>query len=59
MRAEDALHHPWFTDEDSILLLPKGYNIESEYLHVKTIVDEWQGKSLEEWLYPILPTSPA
>lgn len=57
IRAEDALRHPWFTSEDSIMLLPKGYSLENDYHHVKT-VDEWQGKSLEEWLHLIVPLSP-
>ena len=56
IRAKDALHHPWFTSQDSIILLPKGYSLENEYHHVKT-VDEWQGKSLEEWLPLIVPLS--
>ena len=50
IRAEDALRHPWFTSESSIMLLPKGYSLENEYHYVKT-VNEWQGKSLEEWLH--------
>ena len=57
IRAQDALHHPWFTNEDSVLLLPKGYNLENEQHHLKTVVDEWQGKSLEEWLHLILPAN--
>ena len=57
IRAEDALRHPWFTSEDSTILLPKGYSLENEYHHAKT-VDEWEGKSLEEWLHLIVPLSP-
>ena len=53
IRAEDALRHPWFTNEDSIILLPKEYSLDNEYHHVKT-VDNWQGKSLEEWLHLII-----
>ena len=54
IRAEDALRHSWFTSEDSIMLLPKGYSLENnEYHHVK-MVDEWQGKTLEEWLHLII-----
>jgi serine/threonine protein kinase len=56
IRAEEALRHPWFTSGESIMLLPKGYSLENEYHHVKT-VDEWQGKSLEEWLHLIVPLS--
>ena len=56
IRAEDALCHPWFTSEDSIMLLPKGYGLEDKY-PVKR-VDEWQGKPLEEWLHLIVPLSP-
>ena len=41
------------------MLLPKGYSLENnEYHHVK-MVDEWQGKTLEEWLHlkivPLIP----
>ena len=58
IRAEDALRHPWFTSEDPKILLPKGYSLENEYHHEKT-VDEWQGKPLEEWLHLIIvPLSP-
>jgi len=54
IRAEDALRHPWFTSKDSIMLLPKGYSLgKNEYHHVK-MVDEWQGKPLEEWLHLII-----
>jgi len=41
------------------MLLPKGYNLEDEYHHMKTVVDEWQSKSLEEWLHSIIPASAA
>jgi serine/threonine protein kinase len=58
IRAADALRHPWFTSEDSIMLLPKGYSLENDYHHMKT-VDEWQGKPLEEWLHlMIVPLNP-
>ena len=59
IQAQDALHHPWLISEDSVMLLPKGYKLENEFHHVKTVVDEWQGKSLEEWLHSIIPASPA
>ena len=58
IQAEDALRHPWFTSEDSIMLLPKGYSLENKYHDVK-MEEEWQGKSLEEWLHlMIVPLSP-
>ena len=38
-------HYPWFTNEDSIILLPKEYNLEHQYHHLKTIVDEWKGNT--------------
>ncbi|KAF8808202.1 kinase-like protein [Phlegmacium glaucopus] len=61
IKAEVALHHPWFTSEDSLILLPKGYNLENEIRvrHMKTVVDEWQGKSLEDLLHSIMPANPA
>ncbi|KAF8167273.1 kinase-like domain-containing protein [Crassisporium funariophilum] len=59
LRAEDAMRHAWFTDEQSVILLPREYALPSGLNHLRSVaVHEWKGRTLGEWLHSVLLAIP-